>query len=144
MCLLSSLLAACGSKNMAVEVMTAPGMNNNSPINVAIVFAYDKDLMTKLKAMSASKWFSSEQQIKNDNPGEVATVDWQVIPDQSLVEKQITYTTSKLQGILVYANYTTSGDHRIVSKAEDAMTIIMNVKDFTVLDTFNDQSKVSS
>jgi hypothetical protein len=135
LCVIGVVLASsCGPSTeiMSVKLMTAPEMNNNSPVQVAMVFVYDKTLLTKMKATPASKWFLQGQQMIGDNPDQLVATYWEVIPDQTFIEKQITYTSTKLEGIVIFANYQGKAGNRAVVKQSKNIVISLNKKKFSV------------
>ncbi|OGT66757.1 MAG: hypothetical protein A3J38_08560 [Gammaproteobacteria bacterium RIFCSPHIGHO2_12_FULL_45_9] len=127
------LLSACSTSTMSVKLLTDPEANNNSPLNVSIVYVYDdKKLLAQMKGLPAQQWFLTKQQLLSDNPDGLAAVTWQVIPNQSLVLQKVSYKTSKLIGVLVYAGYFGPGAHRAVLGEYQNLTILLNPKDLMV------------
>ena len=53
-----------------VTAYVATVANDERPLAVDIIYAYDDDMMKELMKLSARDWFERKQQILSDNPGE--------------------------------------------------------------------------
>ncbi|MBC8145931.1 MAG: hypothetical protein H7X80_10125 [bacterium] len=63
-----------------VTAYVATVANDERPLAVDIIYAYDEDMMKELMKLSARDWFERKEQILSDNPGddmlEVFSYEW--------------------------------------------------------------------
>lgn len=115
-----------------VSFRVADDVNDSSPVTLHIVIPYTADLNTSLTKMSAEDYFRKTEQIKLDNTGNIDVFTWDLIRSQSLNDELITPTKVSGEGVLVFARYSSPGDHRITIADSEAVIIRLNKHDFTV------------
>jgi type VI secretion system protein len=113
-----------------MQIVAAPAANDNSPTPVEAVMVYDEGLLKTLLAMSASDWFASRDQLRNDFPDGFASRAWEVVPGQRLDLRELPF--KKGLALLVFANYRSPGPHRARLDARSTARITLNNRDFTV------------
>ena len=114
-------MSACGGfhpsawidRNFDFSVTVAKNANGNSPIAVDLVLIYDEDLVKKLSALTSREWFKQRDQFKQDFPGDTgfSSLEWEWIPNQNVSPLSLP-TKSKLEAVIIFANYTSRGAHR--------------------------------
>ena len=114
-------MAACGGfhpsawvdRNFDFNVTVAKNVNHNSPIAVDLVLVFDEDLLKTLSALTSREWFKKRDQFKQDFPGDsgFSSLEWEWVPDQRVLPLSLP-TKSKLEAVIIFANYTSKGAHR--------------------------------
>lgn len=107
-------------------------VNDASPVTVNIVIPYEKDLYQNLSKMKAKEYFAKAQQIKLDNSGKIDIFEWELIRSQMLNDQSVKPSRYSGTGILVFANYTTPGDHRQTIADDEHVLIKLNDEDFQI------------
>lgn len=100
-------------------------MNRTSAMTIDLVVCYDKELCEHLKRMSAPEYFKSSNQLRTDNPAFLHVLRWEMVPGQILENYPcLPPRKSKVEGVLVFADYATPGSHRV---AVDPKVRVMRV-----------------
>lgn len=115
-----------------VSFRVADDVNDSSPVTLHILIPYKDDLLSDLSKMSAEEYFKRSEQIKNDNAGNLDIFSWDLIRSQKLDDEPIVPTKVSGVGILVFARYSTPGDHRISIADDEAVLIKLNKADFSI------------
>jgi type VI secretion system protein len=138
---ISLLLSGCLLRNPAklvrsqltIAVSVVPDANANSPIAFDLVTINDKDLAKQVSQMTASEWFQKRDQIRLDfvRKGVVSVQSWEWVPGQVVPDIQI--STRKIpKELVVFANYSSSGPHRVKLDPGKPMLITLNRTDISV------------
>lgn len=113
-----------------VSFRVADDVNDSSPVTLHILIPYKDDLLSELSKMSAEEYFKRSEQIKSDNAGNLDIFAWDLIRSQKLDDEPISPTKVNGAGILVFARYSTPGDHRISIADDEAVLIKLDKGDF--------------
>lgn len=127
--LLASLVSACGmvkatkslfGGNYPLQVWISEDLNQNSPIAVELVIAYDKSTLDKLSEMSARDWFSKRDQLAKDLADKVDLWPWEWVPRDDLaapldypLDLNLPYRMGAKGGVF-FADYYSPGQHRLL------------------------------
>lgn len=95
-----------------MTVVAAPDMNQNSPLALDLVFVRDTAALEKLLTMSASKWFSSKDELMKTYPNAMTIKSWELVPQQVLQLSEEALGSPRVAGMVLFADYLTPGDHR--------------------------------
>lgn len=130
-------LVACGglfqhADTTTVAIKVSPDANENSAIEVDVVAIYDTKLLDTLLAVPARQWFAQKQQYALDYPNGTKVWNWQLVPGQIVPPQDIATQTSNAYGVLVFANYRSSGDHRARIGSLESVSITLEQKGFVV------------
>ena len=103
------------ASKIEVQVYVAPDANSGNPVALDLVLVRDKELLEKLKGMSAAEWFERRAQIMLDNPKEGALVvtHWEWVPGQ-VIKAHVERVAPEVRAAVVFANYFNPGEHRAV------------------------------
>lgn len=136
----ASLSVCCGigTRNVRLQlhVQVAPDVNDDRPIPVDVVFAWDKAIVGKLEALTAKDWFDKKTALRRDDPKERAFTahEWEWVPGQDVPDIDLNVPAASRQwvrAIFVFANYRTEGPHRAhVEPGSATLTLLKN--DFRV------------
>jgi type VI secretion system protein len=96
----------------AMTVVAAPDVNQNSPLALDLVFVRDTAALEKLLTMSASKWFSSKDELMKTYPNAMTIKSWELVPQQVLQLSEEALGSPRVAGMVLFADYLTPGDHR--------------------------------
>lgn len=106
--------------NYPLQVWISEDLNQNSPIAVELVIAYDKSTLDKLSEMSARDWFSKRQQLAKDLADKVDLWPWEWVPRDDLaapldypLELNLPYRMGA-KGAVFFADYYSPGQHRLL------------------------------
>lgn len=108
-------------------------LNDDSPVTVHIVVCYDAKLLKTLAKYTAAQYFEKLDQIKRDAGSNIDIFQWEIVPGQTLGPQPVKPNHVTGQGILVFARYTTAGNHRQAIADDREVTIQMGPKDFKVI-----------
>lgn len=106
-----------------VKFKVAEDVNSNAPVGIHLLVIYDKDVLDKLSKMPADRYFAQADQFKKDFDGKVDFYNWEVVPGQNLKDQDISPSKNGGLGVLVFARYSSPGDHR-ASIADDKESLI--------------------
>ena len=137
------LLMACGSGPTALNVSLEANAraNQNTPVAVAILVVYDKDVAKELSKKKASAWFSEMEQQLRDNP-DMSKFDlrkWEVMPGQRISEVRMPLQGRTVEAAYVFADYLydpnekDANDFRFSFKAERDLVIILGEREFRLV-----------
>ena len=108
-------------------------LNDDSPVTVHVVVAYEAKLLKTLSSYTADQYFQKLDQIKRDAGNTIDIFQWEIVPGQTLGPQPIKPNHVTGQGVLVFARYTTKGDHRQTIGDDREVTIHLGPKDFKVI-----------
>jgi len=86
--------------------------NLDQSFGLDLVAVDDEKLLEKLLAMSAQEWFDKREQFKLDFPANLRTWEWEIAPGQRLPYFKLPKPVRKAQGLLMFAQYVSEGEHR--------------------------------
>lgn len=115
-----------------VSFRVADDVNDSSPVTLHILIPYKEDLLSDLSKMSAEEYFKRSEQIKNDNAGNLDIFAWDLIRSQKLDDEPVVPTKVSGVGIIVFARYSTPGDHRMSIADDEAVLIKLDKADFSI------------
>jgi len=110
----------------------ADDVNDSSPVTLHILIPYTTELFTDLSKMSAEDYFKKSDQIKLDSAGNLDVFAWDLIRSQNLQDEPISPTKVSGAGVLVFARYSTPGDHRIAIADDESVLIKLDKGDFSI------------
>jgi type VI secretion system protein len=104
--------------HVRLQVQVAPDANDNRPIPVDVVFAWDDEMVAKLETLPAADWFKQKAQLQQDDPQEraISVRGWEWVPGQVVPDVELAVRPGArkwLRAIFVFADYRTEGPHRI-------------------------------
>jgi len=120
-----------------VQFKAADNVNDTSPITVHIVVPYKPELLKELMKMDAETYFRKLPQIKTDYVGQFDIFEWDIIRGQRL-EAPIVLSSMSGEGVLVFARYSSPGNHRAVIGEEHEVIIQLDKLDFKVIPVNSD------
>lgn len=112
-----------------VTIEVERNANGNSPVSVDFVATPDATLAQSLKALTASQWFAQREQLKRDNPGRLNVWSLEVVPEQFAVFRDLPLRGVRAKDVLVYANYSSPGAHRLVITTQKIIWLKLNARD---------------
>ena len=115
-----------------VSFRVADDVNDSSPVTLHILIPYKEDLLSELTKMSAEDYFKRSDQIKSDNAGNLDVFSWDLIRSQKLDDEPISPSKVSGVGIVVFARYSTPGDHRISIADDETVLIKLDKGDFSI------------
>jgi type VI secretion system protein len=117
-----------------LEVTISKRLNNNAPVAVEVVIAYDKALYEQLLKTDAKTWFAQRDQFVRDHANGRRLFDsWyrEWVPGQAVAAIPLEYRIGA-RGGLIFISYATSGDHRQTFDPERDLRLDLREQDFTV------------
>lgn len=106
--------------------------NDSSPTKIHIVIAYKEDLAGEIGKLTATDYFKKAVKLKADAGDELDVFSIDVVPDSSA---SLDITPSRSTGVvaLMFARYTSPGDHRTNVGADYEIQVILDKKDLKVV-----------
>ena len=121
-----------GAEELRLQVTVAQNANQNTPVAVDLVMVADKDLLKQISGMTAVQWFGKRSQIQRDYTKKVEFKSWEWVPGtQAPVSVPL---LNGLKGAVLFADYSTPGDHRAILDPRRSSAISLLETDFTVGD----------
>jgi len=116
-----------------ISVLSDPAANLNTALEFEIVLVSDQDVLSKLSALSAAKWFELRDDLRKTYPGAIESMRWELVPGQDLHLASGQFKDKRALAVLVYANYLTPGEHRArIDSFHDGVNIRLLPRGFTV------------
>lgn len=115
-----------------VKFKVAKDVNNNSPIAVHLLIFYDQDVLGEVSKMTADQYFEKENTLRSDNPDKIQFITWEIVPGQAMEDQEITLDKVTGVGALVFARYSSPGDHRQALADDREILISLDKLDFDI------------
>lgn len=141
-------LSACGSMSSiagffmekgsrldwkGMTVMAATGANLNTPVALDVVLLRDEATLAMVSALPASKWFSSRADLSKTFPEGLSYESLEIAPGQTLKLPASTFGSSRLVGVMLFADYLTPGEHRVrVDQLQGEILVQLGPRSFSV------------
>jgi type VI secretion system protein len=112
--------ASCGMPNrvrsmfggeLSIPVTISPDANEDSPLAVELIVAYDEKIVEELLKMSARKWFEGRDQFLRDHEEKIDSWKREWTPGQEVAPLDISYGIGAKR-LVLFADYLVPGDHR--------------------------------
>lgn len=137
--LLLLALTGCGSTrsffggDLTAQVLTDPGINRDSPVQVELLVVYDDNLLEQISALSAKDWFDQREGILRNYTAEESYTErrWELVPGQPPFQEEISFSAGARK-VLVFANYSTPGNHRYLTDPHEDLFIYLQDADVCV------------
>lgn len=115
-----------------VRFQVDPELNNNAPVTIHVVIAYDKGILEMISKLEARAYFEQETQIRADYRHELDIFSFEAAPGVRLENQVI--TPSKVSGVggFIFVRYNTPGPHRAAIGPERILMIHLGQNDFKV------------
>jgi len=119
--------------NYRIAANVPPDINGNSPVPVSLVVVTNIEFMKIVEKLSAKDWFEKRDQFHRDDPAGDKFMEWywEFVPGNSPYIQQI-QAKSENVGMVVFAKYHASGDHRNRVTSLRMIQLVMGDDDFTV------------
>ena len=106
-----------------VVIETAADANDNTPVAVDIVAIADNALLPTVQSLSATQWFNAKSQLLRDSPDGLHV--WSLEPDSRFVTKSSPLHGVKAEAILLFARYSSAGEHRLTLEKADSLHLLL-------------------
>ncbi len=116
--------------HFSMQVAVADNANQNQPIAVDLVLVKDKKLLAKFSELPSTAWFDKRDQIMRDNAKKVDLVSWEWVPGQVVSEVDVKIDPS-ITGAVIFARYSTPGDHRAILSSFGPSQLSLDKEDFS-------------
>ncbi len=140
-----TLLSGCSMKNLFGPAGTArlewkgllvsanSNANQNTAVALDIVFVGDPEMLEKLSALPASRWFAVRDDQLKTYPTALSVHSLELVPGQSRLLSAETLGSPRVAGVLLFANYQAPGEHRLrLPPVPDGGLVILGERSFTV------------
>jgi type VI secretion system protein len=115
-----------------LNVTIEPEVNDDSPIAVDVVVISDKDTLKQISSLTAQAWFQKRDTLLRMYPSKIQISSWEWIPDQKISRLKIP-NTGVADGVLLFADYTSTGNHCSVLPRSGTIDLAFGLKDFKIL-----------
>lgn len=139
----SAFLISCESVKSAIGIKqskvwlekinfkSTANANDSAPVKIHVVIAYKEDLATELGKMDANTYFQKTKKLKSDAGEDLDVFSTDIVPDSSS-SLDITPTNSSGIVALMFARYTSPGDHRTNISADYEIQVDLDKNDLRV------------
>ena len=117
---------------ISLNITIDPEVNDNSPIAVDVVVVSDKSTLKELSALTAQAWFEKRKTLLRMQPSDIHLSSWEWVPGQEVATLKIPHTGIS-DGVLLFANYASTGDHSSILPRNGTIDIAFGAKDFKIL-----------
>ena len=114
----------------SMQVSVADDANLNQPIAVDLVLVKDGELLKQFSQLPATAWFEKRDQFLRDHAKKVDLVSWEWVPGQVVSEVELKIEPS-ITGAVIFARYSTPGDHRAVLSSFGPSQLSLDKEDFS-------------
>jgi len=120
--------------DLTAEVVTDPGINQDSPVEVDLLVVYDDNLLGQISSLSAQDWFSQRKGILRNYTNEESYLEryWELVPGQPPFREEISFNVGARK-VLIFANYSSPGHHRVLTDPHEDLRIYLKDADVCVL-----------
>ncbi len=131
------LLSACGSSGpgrLKMKFDVSRKANDDNPVQVDVVVAYDPDLVDELDRLTANEWFAQREQRMRNNPGQTAfnSWRWELTPGVEVPSVDLDLPGKPAQGLL-FADYHSRGKHTARFDPRLAQTVLFRADAFRMV-----------
>ena len=125
------LFSGCYAGNLTGNIIVEKKLIN--PIIVDFVFIFDQPTMDEFKKIPSIQWFSKRNQYKMDFEltDKIQVLTYELVPGQKITIEKFR-PKHRNEGVIIYASYLSSGDHRVVLKDYSKLNLFINKEDFLV------------
>jgi type VI secretion system VasD/TssJ family lipoprotein len=114
-----------------INFKAAANANDSSPIKIHVVIAYKDELAAELTKLDANAYFQKAKKLKADAGDDLDVFSIDVVPDSS-ASLDITPSSSTGAIALMFARYTSPGDHRTNVSADYEIQVNLEKSDLKV------------
>ncbi len=132
-----ALMAACGSSGpsrLKMKFDVSRKANDDNPVQVDVVVAFDPDLVDELDRLTAGEWFAQREQRMRNNPGQTAfsAWRWELTPGVEVPSVELSLPGKPAQGLL-FADYHSRGKHSARFDPRLAQTVLFRTDAFRMV-----------
>jgi len=127
----SGLFESAPVRAREIEIQVDPAANNNTATAIDLVILYDKGLLKEFLSLSSKDYFEKYNQLSRDYPG-VEVVRWEVVPGKKIPAEPLKYSRGTPKAAVVFADYTTPGQHRYSVGEGEKISVRLMENDFKV------------
>lgn len=111
-CVLAIGCGPSGPTRLVMKYDVSRKANDDNPLKVDVVVAYDPELIEELDRLTANEWFEQREQRMRSNPGGTAfsTWRWELTPGLEVPQIELPLRGVPAQGI-VFSGYYSRGKH---------------------------------
>lgn len=115
-----------------VALQAAPDANGGQPLTVDVVVSCDATVGAFLKTMTSTQWFAQRQALSHAS-GSLNVTSWEVSPGRSIPSSKA-LARKCAKAAVVFANYGTPGEHRLVLGRKSHVTVMLDRADLRLAD----------
>ena len=115
-----------------LNVSIDPVANGNSPIAVDVVVVHGSNTLKEVSKLTAQAWFQQRTTLLRMHPADLHLTSWEWVPGQQVPPVRVP-DTGVADGVVMFANYSTSGGHNALLPESGAATIQFGPDDFKLL-----------
>lgn len=117
--------------DLVMDISVDSSANQNSAIAVDVVNVENKKVLDSVLAMSSVDWFKKKVDLQRTFPKDLNVNSWEWVPGQFVKPIKIRNSRSA-KAIVLFASYTTPGEHRAVLPGHGTVSVNFLEKDFAL------------
>lgn len=133
-CVLAVGCGPSGPTRLVMKFDVSRKANDDNPLKVDVVVAYDAELVDELDRLTANEWFDQREQRMRSNPGEASfsAWRWELTPGLEMPNIELPLRGVPAQGI-IYAGYYSRGKHSARFDPARAQAVLFRQDGFRVI-----------
>ena len=116
----------------SVDITVDRDANNDSATSIDLVFLFKKELVDEVSKLTSHDYYRRVDQLVRDNPKLIQIVRWELAPGQYLPNEKIKGVEGTPLAGIIFASYSTPGDHRVILGLQRNLDIHLMANDFFV------------
>ncbi len=118
-------------KDLVLAVTIDPDANDSSPVAVDVVAVDDKKTLDAIAALTAAEWFAKRNDFLRMKAKKITVLSREWVPGEVVPDVHVPGTLGK-DGVLLFARYSTKGEHRAVLPAVGHVVLLLKAEDFVL------------
>ncbi|RYF93961.1 MAG: hypothetical protein EON95_07105 [Caulobacteraceae bacterium] len=106
-----------------VALQADPDANGGRPVAVDVVVSCDATVGRLLQTMTAAQWFAQRDQLSHASAS-LNITGWEILPGQQVGGRRA-IARKCAKAAVVYANYASPGEHRLVLGRDSHVTVLL-------------------
>ncbi len=119
-------------KDLALQVTIDADANDASPVAVDVVSVASKKVVPEITALSAEQWFARRTDLQRMKGKQIAVHSWEWVPGEVVPEIHVPGTIGS-DAVLLFARYSTKGEHRAALPTVGRVVLQLKADDFAVV-----------
>ncbi len=118
-------------KDLTLQVSIDPDANDASPVAVDVVAVESKKAVAEVTALTSQQWFARKTDLLRMKGKQIAVHSWEWVPGEVVPEIKLSDTVGS-DAVLLFARYSTKGEHRAALPKVGRVVLQLKAQDFEI------------